>query len=199
MFHQYNRKLQLGSWLTILVWLYGFISVVSAQTLADPNLRVTELMSGLSQPTGMAFIGSDDLLVLQKNDGRVRRITNGVLQPGAVLDVHVDNASERGLLGIALHPNFPATNFVYLYYTESSAAADTSGAPLANRVYRYGWNGSTLLNPQLILDLPATPGPNHDGGAMTFGPDGKLYVMTNLNCKGQLQTFPWGTAVGIEE
>ena len=191
--------MQLGSWLTILVWLYGFISVVSAQTLADPNLRVAELMSGLSQPTGMAFIGSDDLLVLQKNDGRVRRITNGVLQPGAVLDVHVDNASERGLLGIALHPNFPATNFAYLYYTESSAAADTSGAPLANRVYRYGWNGSTLLNPQLILDLPATPGPNHDGGAMTFGPDGKLYVMTNLNCKGQLQTFPWGTAVGIEE
>jgi glucose/arabinose dehydrogenase len=131
MFHQYNRKLQLGSWLTILVWLYGFISVVSAQTLADPNLRVAELMSGLSQPTGMAFIGSDELLVLQKNDGRVRRITNGVLQPGAVLDVHVDNASERGFLGIALHPNFPATNFVYLYYTESSAAADTSGAPLA--------------------------------------------------------------------
>jgi hypothetical protein len=69
MFHQYNRKLQLGSWLTILVWLYGFISVVSAQTLADPNLRVAELMSGLSQPTGMAFIGSDDLLVLQKMTG----------------------------------------------------------------------------------------------------------------------------------
>ncbi len=51
------------------------------------------------------------------------------------------NASERGLLGIALHPNFPATRFVYLYYTESSAAADTSGSPLANRVYRYTWNG----------------------------------------------------------
>jgi aldose sugar dehydrogenase len=193
MFHQYNRKLQLGSWLTILVWLYGFISVVSAQTLADPDLRVTELAVGLSQPTAMAFIGPNDLLVLQKNDGRVRRVTNGVLQLGAVLDVHVDNESERGLLGIALHPDFPATPLVYLYYTESSAASDTSGSPLANRVYRYIWNGSALVNPQVILDLPATPGPNHDGGAMTFGPDGKLYVVIgDLNRNGQLQNFSGG-------
>jgi glucose/arabinose dehydrogenase len=154
-------------------------------------------MSGLSQPTGMAFIGSDDLLVLQKNDGRVRRITNGVLQPGAVLDVHVDNASERGLLGIALHPNFPGTNFIYLYYTESSGADDTSGSPLATRVYRYGWNGSTLLNPQLILDLPATPGPNHDGGAMTFGPDGKLYLIIGTSTgMVSCRTFPSGATHG---
>jgi glucose/arabinose dehydrogenase len=193
-FHQYNkRKLQLGSWLTILVWLYGFISVVSAQTLADPNLRVTEWVNGLSQPTAMAFIGPNDLLVLQKNDGRVRRVTNGVLQSGEVLDVHVDRESERGLLGIALHPNFPGTNFVYLYYTESNAASDTSGSALANRVYRYAWNGSALVNPQLILDLPATPGPNHNGGAMTFGPDGKLYVVIgDLNHNGQLQNFSTG-------
>jgi aldose sugar dehydrogenase len=195
-FHQYKRrKLQLGCWLLIFVSLYGLVSVVSAQTLTDPNLRVTELVAGLSQPTAMAFIGSNDLLVLQKSDGRVRRVTNGLLQSGEVLDVHVDHASERGLLGIALHPNFPATNFVYLYYTESSAAADTSGAPLANRVYRYVWNGSTLLNPQLVLDLPATPGPNHDGGAMTFGPDGKLYVIIgDLNRDGQLQNFSTGPA-----
>ena len=160
----------------MIAWLYGFISVVCAQTLRDPHLRVAELVAGLSQPTAMAFIGSNDLLVLQKNDGRVRRITNGVLQLGEVLDIHVDNQSERGLLGIALHPNFAGTNFIYLYYTESSAAGDTSGSPLANRVYRYTWNGSALVDPQLILDLPATPGPNHDGGAMAFGPDGKLYL-----------------------
>jgi Glucose / Sorbosone dehydrogenase len=107
------------------------------------------------------------------------------------------------LLGIGVHPNFPATNFVYSYYTKSSAAADTSGAPLANRVYRYAWNRSTLLNPQLIFDLPAAPGPNHDGGAMTFGPDGKLYlIIGDLNRDGQLQNFsfgrdPWVTGVII--
>jgi glucose/arabinose dehydrogenase len=136
-------------------------------------------------------------LVLQKGDGRVRRVTNGVLQPGEVLDVAVHSSSERGLLGIAVHPDFLTAPFVYLYYTESSTGGDTIGssAPLGNRVYRYTWNGSALINPQLILDLPAAPGPNHDGGAMIFGPDGKLYVMIgDLNRNGQLQNFSTGPA-----
>ena len=71
------------------------------------------------------------------------RVVNGVLQPGEVLDVAVNNASERGLLGIAIHPNFPSTPFVYLYFTQSNTSSDTSGsaAALANRVYRYLWMG----------------------------------------------------------
>src|SRR5262249_28131220 len=130
-------------------------------------------------------------------DGRVRRIIDGVIQPGQVLDIAVDNASERGLLGIALHPNFPSTPFVYLYVTESSTPSDTSGtpAPLGNRVYRYTWDGNTLVSPILILDLPVTPGPNHNGGTMTFGPDGKIYVVIGeLNRNGQLQNNSSGSA-----
>jgi len=167
----------------------------SAQTVTDLALQVTEVVGGLSQPTAMAFIGPGDILVLQKSDGRVRRVNNGVLQPGQVLDVAVDNASERGLLGIGLHPNFLTTPFVYLYSTESSTAGDTTGSPLANRVYRYTWNGSVLVSPALILDLPVTPGPNHNGGTMTFGPDGKLYVVIgDLNHDGKLQNFSGGAA-----
>jgi aldose sugar dehydrogenase len=176
---------------------FSLVSMAAAQTVTDPRLRVSEVVSGLSQPTAMAFIGPGDILVLQKGDGRVRRVINGVLQPEQVLDVAVDNSSERGLLGIALHPGFPATPFVYLYYTESGSGSDTSGSPvpLGNRVYRYTWNGSTLLSPVLILDLPVTPGPNHNGGTMTFGPDGKLYIVIGeLNRNGQLQNISGGTA-----
>jgi aldose sugar dehydrogenase len=171
------------------------MSLVMAQTLNDPKLHIREMVSGLSQPTAMAFIGPGDILVLQKADGRVRRVINGVLQPGQVLDVAVDSNSERGLLGIALHPNFPAIPFVYLYYTQSSTVGDSSGSPLANRVYRCTWNGSALVSPSLILDLPVTPGPNHNGGTMTFGPDGKLYIVIgDLNRDGQLQNFSAGPA-----
>ena len=200
MLHRDNRqKLKKFGWrLGVPLWLCSLVNAVSAQTVSDPNLRVTEIVSGLSQPTAMAFIGPGDILVLQKADGRVRRVIDGVLQSGEVLDVAVHSSSERGLLGIAVHPDFPTAPFIYLYYTESSTGGDTNGSaiiPAGNRVYRYSWNGSALVNPQLILNLPATPGPNHNGGAMTFGPDGKLHVIIgDLNHNGQLQNFSGGPA-----
>jgi aldose sugar dehydrogenase len=181
--------------LMLVAWLSAYSPVLGAPTLRDSSLSVTEIASGLSFPTTMAFIGSNDILVLQKNDGKVRRVIGGVLQSSAVLDVAVDGNNERGLLGIAVHPNFPTSPFVYLYYTESNTGSDSSGAAAANRVYRYTWNGSTLGSPLLIADLPVTDGPNHNGGVITFGPDGKLYIIIgDLNRNGQLQNFSGGPA-----
>lgn len=193
MLYRAIRRAILSSIVAAYALAYSYPAL--AQTLNDPKLHFRELTPGLSQPTAMAFIGPGDILVLQKGNGRVRRVINGMLQPGDVLDVAVDNASERGLLGIAIHPSFPSTPFVYLYYTQSSNSGDSSGSPLANRVYRYTWNGSALVSPSLILDLPVTPGPNHNGGTMTFGPDGKLYIVIgDLNRDGQLQNFSTGPA-----
>src|SRR5262245_11449247 len=126
-----------------------------AQTAQDPALDVEQVASGLDRPTAMAFIGPSDMLVLEKASGQVRRVTGGVLQPGFVLDVGVDGASERGLLGIALHPGFPVQPFAYLYFTQSGTGGDTNGspAPLGNRLYRYTWNGSALVSPVLIAAL----------------------------------------------
>jgi glucose/arabinose dehydrogenase len=181
-------------YLFFAVAIFSAAPSFAAPTLRDPGLKVEQVVSGLNLPTTMAFIGPSDILVLQKNDGKVRRVIGGVLQAGDVLDVNVSNNSERGLLGIAVHPNFATNSFVYLYYTESGTGSD-GGAPSGNRVYRYTWNGAALANPLLILDLPATPGPNHDGGVITFGPYGKLYVIIgDLNRNGQLQNFAGGPA-----
>src|SRR5213594_3480528 len=111
----------------------------AAQTVNDPGLQVEVVATGLAQPTTMAFIGDNDILVLQKANGQVRRIIGGVVQTVAVLDVAVDSASERGLLGIALDPDFAVNRRVFLYYTQSATGADTVGSPipLGNRVYRY--------------------------------------------------------------
>jgi len=179
------RKALLGGSLLVCSFL-----AARAQVVLDPTLSVTPFVGGLSQPTSMAFLSSKEVLVLQKANGQVRLIVQGVLQAAPVLDVAVNASSERGLLGIAVDPQHIFNGFVYLYYTE--AAADGAAA-IANRIYRYRWDGANLVEPLLILDLPVTPGPNHDGGAMVFGPDGKLYmIMGELNRNGQLQNFPLG-------
>ncbi|MGH7947262.1 MAG: PQQ-dependent sugar dehydrogenase, partial [Opitutaceae bacterium] len=102
----------------------------SAQTslpeLVDSNLRVRIAATGLNSPTSMAFIGANDILVLEKPTGRVLRIINGTVQATPVLDLGVNSGSERGLLGIALHPRFPSNPSVYLFWTESTTGVDTT-------------------------------------------------------------------------
>src|SRR5882672_745021 len=95
-------------------------SYAGAQTVNDPLLHVETVVTGLDLPSTMAFIGNNDFLVLQKNDGRVRRVTGGVLQVADVLDVPVDSAFDKGLLGIALAPDFVNDKHVFLYYSEAT-------------------------------------------------------------------------------
>jgi aldose sugar dehydrogenase len=188
---------------------------VPAQTpeVLDPELAVRVAASGLSQPTGMAFIGENDILVNQKANGQVRRIVDGVLQPDPVLDLAVNSQSERGLLGMALDKRFHVNGHVYLYWTESSTGADTNvnaEVPLlGNRVDRFVWNGSTLQFDQNLIRLraaqpavPAVPGPaqnaagNHNGGVIKVSPDdGKIYIFIGDNGRrGWTQNLRCGPA-----
>src|ERR687888_1255102 len=135
---------------TLLAALLGLPSMLNAQdspSVVDPNLGVRTVVEGLDQPTSMAFLGPNDFFVLEKATGKVQHVVNGTVV-GTALDLAVNNGSERGLLGIALHPNFATNGQVYLYWTESTTGADTSvlaNTPLLrNRVDRFVWNGSTL-------------------------------------------------------
>jgi aldose sugar dehydrogenase len=184
----------------------GAASPTSAQSgpaMLHPRLGVRPVADGLNQPTTFAFIGTDDLLVLEKATGRVQRVVNGEVQ-ATVLDLAVNSGSERGLLGIALHPDFPDDPGVYLYWTESSTGADTavlSETPLlGNRVDRYVWNGSALTPDHNLIKLRAIQQDanqpergNHDGGVLDFGTDGKLYVFVgDVGRRGHLQNLPCG-------
>jgi aldose sugar dehydrogenase len=172
-------------------------------TMLDANLAVRTAATGLITPTTLAFIGADDMLVLEKTTGRVQRVVQGAVQETA-LDLAVNFGSERGLLGIALHPDFPANRGVYLYWTESTTGADTdvlSETPLlGNRVDRFVWNGSTLTYDRTLIRIRALqqdagqpPRGNHDGGVIAFGRDGKLYVFVgDLGRRGQLQNLACG-------
>jgi glucose/arabinose dehydrogenase len=161
----------------------------AAPEALDGNHAVTLVTEDLSTPTAMAFIGPDDFLVLEKNNGRVQRFASGARTQ--VLDLHVTFDSERGLLGIAVHPDFAAAvdpkPWVYLYYTASPAMADVTGGDQDNKIERFTWNGNNLVSDGLTYVLPAHAG-THNGGALAFGPDEKLYgVVGDNQLDGQLQ------------
>ena len=171
--------------------------------LVDPNLVVRRVVGGLTTPLALAFLAPDDMLVIEKNSGRVLRVTGGVVQ-GTALDLAVNFNSERGLLGIALDPQFATEPYVYLYWTESSTGADAGTAAdtplLGNRVDRFVWNGATLMFDRTLIRLRAFQADagqplrgNHDGGVIEFGPDGKLYVFVgDVGRRGNLQNLPCG-------
>jgi glucose/arabinose dehydrogenase len=177
------------------VYTISIHTAYAQATINDPNLRAELISGGMSFPTSMAFLDNNNILVLEK-EGTVRLITNGVMQDSPVLQVTTDSKNERGLLGIAISGSNgnatsspasgqPAT--VFLYYTEQGEEE------LRNRVYKYQWNGQSLVNPALLLDLPAGPGTNHQGGKMVVGPDGYLYVVIGeLQREGQLQNIENG-------
>ena len=149
-------------------------------TLLDNDFRVEKLVDGLHVPTTFEFLG-DDLLVLQKNDGQVRLIRDGILQAESVLDVEVSNYGERGLLGIT-----SKDSTVYLFFTE---AYHDGGLALENRIYAYTWNGEKLVDPILVKTLPGWT-TAYNGGAMTVDLDKNVYATTGSQFKfGILQNF----------
>ncbi len=189
--------------------------------MTDDALGVEMVADGLTQPTALAVLGPDDLFVLEKSTGHVYRVQGGE-RGDPVLDLAVNFFDERGLLGIAVHPDFAKNGFVYLYWTSSGKGdgeqgllgPDTEEATelpdLANRVDRFHWDGSSLTFDREIVALRSntldtdTSGRirgNHDAGPIVFGSDGRLYIVIgDQNQRGRLQNVadgPDATDMGL--
>ena len=153
-------------------------------SLHTSSFRAEVISQGLYRPTNMAFLAPDDILVLEKDVGLVRRIVNGMMLEGPILDVSVANKGDRGLLGIAVSKNYEVTNttatngssYVFLYYSEADGQNDSKYEPLGNRLYRYEMKDNKLVNPKLLLNLPTSPGPQENSGNIIIGPDSNLYL-----------------------
>ncbi len=150
-------------------WVGNEIQENITASISDENFIVEEFATGFFLPTTMTFV-DDDILLLQKNDGKVFHIkSDGYIQSNPVLDVNVSNMYESGLLGIT-----SKDSSVYLYYTEAN---EDGSEPIANNVYRYQWNENILEEPTLIKSLPVYETLIHNGGAMTVDNDGIVYAV----------------------
>lgn len=147
----------------------------ASAVVQDANFGDSVFVSGLQGPTTMTFAPDGRLFVSEKN-GSLRIVANGQLLATPFMTLTVDNDNERGLMGVAFDPNFASNHYLYVYYTSVAGS-------IHNRISRFTANGNVVVpGSELVLaDLPTLDAANHNGGAVRFGLDGKLYVSVGEN------------------
>lgn len=161
-----------------LRWLVALvpIALLPARAASLPGgFTETQVATGLAAPTAMAF-APDGRIFVAEQPGRLRVVKSGALLSTPFLTVPVNSSGERGLLGVAFDPAFNSNHFIYVYYTATTPAVH-------NRISRFTANGDTAASgsERVLLDLPNLGATNHNGGALHFGPDGKLYIAVGEN------------------
>ncbi|QIP11530.1 PQQ-dependent sugar dehydrogenase [Spirosoma aureum] len=147
-----------------------FVERLQAQTFPTGFSQV-QVVNGIRNPTAMVFAPDGRVFVTQQG-GALRVIKNGSLLTAPLVKLTVDSTGERGLIGVVLDPAFSTNQYIYLYYT-------VPGTPAHNRISRFTATGDVVVSGSetVILDIdPLSGATNHNGGAMGFGKDGKLYV-----------------------
>ena len=173
-----------------MIAFFSLSQVYAEPIIYDDDYIVEKFASGLQYPTTMTFVG-EDILVLEKNTGKVIRISDdGVLYNEPALDVSVIQDNEAGLLGIA-----STFNHVYLYFTESLSGFDKHDRENSrNSVYQYDWNGEKLTNPILIKELPGHLSSIHHGGIITTSLNNEAYfVIGDQEQRTTFQNIPVDT------
>jgi glucose/arabinose dehydrogenase len=167
-----------SSWRVLGALILFLLVAATAAHAATLPAGFTESLvaNGLSSPTAMAFAPDGRLFVTQQG-GQLRVIKNGALLSTPFLTVTVSSSGERGLLGLAFDPNFATNQYIYVYYTATTPT-------LHNLVSRFTASGDTAVagSEAIILELDnLSSATNHNGGALHFGPDGKLYIAVGEN------------------
>ena len=153
-------------------------------------------VGGLNSPTAMALMPDGRVLVAEQT-GALRVVKGGALLPQPFVSLTVDPNGERGLIGVAVDPGFPARPFVYVHYT-------VPGNPAHNRISRFTAAGDVAApgSEHVVVDLPGlSAATNHNGGGLLFAPDGTLLVGVGENANGpqaQQLSNPFGKILRVD-
>jgi glucose/arabinose dehydrogenase/Ca2+-binding RTX toxin-like protein len=152
----------------------GFPEVAKAATVPAGFISA-QFVGGLSSATGMEF-SPDGRLFISQQAGLLRVVKGGALLSAPALSLTVNSEGERGLLGLAFDPNFPASPYIYVFYTATTPTVH-------NRLSRFTLTGDVAdpASEVPIMDLETLGAIYHNSGAVHFGPDGKLYVSVGEN------------------
>ena len=156
---------------------HQFGSVIAQPAvLKDPNLKGGVSSAGITTFYKHGILGVQTTFWYWRKKLAHKRITDGKVLPQPLLQVPVSPTNERGMLGIAVAKHDNGPTYVFLYDT---APAGDGAQSLANVLYRYELvnNNQQLANPKLLLELPALPGTNHNGGKVVVGPDNNVYAV----------------------
>jgi glucose/arabinose dehydrogenase len=166
------KCLQIFLAFTLLVF-----SMASAANVPS-GFRDERVAIGLNHPTAME-IAPDGRIFILEQPGRVRIIKNGSMLSKPFMTLTVNADGERGVLGIAFDPNFSTNRYIYIYYTATSPN-------IHNRISRFTANGDVVVtgSERILFELDPVNSRNHNGGAMHFGPDRKLYVAVGEDLRG---------------
>lgn len=163
----------------VSAWASATVQFGGSRTEPAGFTRNESWVTGLTRATAFAQ-APDGRLFVAEQGGTLRVVKNGGLLTTPFITLpSVDSSDERGLIGVTLHPSFATNGWVYLYYT-------TTVGTTHNRILRVAVNSA---NPDIasvgsefpIAELPTLGATNHNGGAMHFGADGKLYVGVGEN------------------
>ena len=155
---------------------------------SNPTVILNPVQTGVAAPVSLAFASDGRVFYAELATGSIRIIKGGAILPAAFITLpNTNNLGERGLLGLALDPGFPASLYVYAYQTYDDAA----NASTYNRIVRIQADGDTAVSFTVILRMPPLSGAtNHNGGVIAFGPDGKLYAVVGENANPALSQSP---------
>ena len=152
-----------------VIFIFSGIPFIFAQEYPDLGVKVETVAENLDIPWSIVW-DPDGTIFFTERNGNVRIIQDGIVSEKPILSLNV-GGFEGGLLGIALDPNYSENHYIYLYYTYNNFFSTE------NKVVRYVESNLTLSEDKVLIDkIPG--GPNHDGGRIQFGPDGKLYITT---------------------